>query len=87
VKLFLPALATTMAPLITLVAAIVAGKINIKLDRSLRDLMRHHNNGRMDIPFGGKVVVLGGDFRQILPVVPKANRQEVVNSSVNSLAI
>jgi hypothetical protein len=87
VKLFLPALATTMAPLITLVAAIVAGKINIKLDRSLRDLMRHHNNGRMDIPFSEKVVVLGGDFRHILPVVPKANRQEVVNSSVNSLAI
>lgn len=76
-----------MAPLITLVAAIVAGKINIKLDRSLRDLMRHHNNGRMDIPFSEKVVVLGGDFRHILPVVPKANRQEVVNSSVNSLAI
>jgi hypothetical protein len=31
VKLFLRVLATTMAPLITPVAAIVAGKINIKL--------------------------------------------------------
>jgi hypothetical protein len=31
VKLFLRSLATTMAPLITPVAAIVAGKINIKL--------------------------------------------------------
>jgi ATP-dependent DNA helicase PIF1 len=54
------------------------------LDRSLRDILRNHNNGRTDIPFGGKVVVLGGDFRQILPVMPKSNRQEVVNASINS---
>lgn len=44
------------------------------LDRSLRDMLRNENNGRLDIPFGGKVVVLGGDFRQILPVIPKATR-------------
>jgi hypothetical protein len=25
------------------------------------------------LPFGGKVVVFGGDFRQILPVIPKGN--------------
>ena len=54
------------------------------LDRSLRDILRVQNGGRTDIPFGGKVVVLGGDFRQILPVIPKATRQEVVNSSINS---
>jgi len=34
------------------------------LDRTLRDVLRHRNNDRLDIPFGGKVVVLGGDFRQ-----------------------
>ncbi|XP_071719442.1 uncharacterized protein [Rutidosis leptorrhynchoides] len=28
--------------------------------------------------FGGKVVVLGGDFRQTLPVVPKGNRIETI---------
>jgi ATP-dependent DNA helicase PIF1 len=28
--------------------------------------------------------VLGGDFRQILPVIPKGTRQEVVNSTINS---
>ena len=54
------------------------------LDRSLRDIMRTQNNGNTNIPFGGKVVVLGGDFRQILPVLPKATRQEVVNASINS---
>jgi len=42
-------------------------------DRTLRDLMRpvHEKNSKK--PFGGKVVVLGGDFRQILPVVKKAS--------------
>jgi ATP-dependent DNA helicase PIF1 len=30
--------------------------------------------------FGGKIVVLGGDFRQILPVVPKGGRKDIVNA-------
>ncbi|XP_012844588.1 PREDICTED: uncharacterized protein LOC105964630 [Erythranthe guttata] len=37
-----------------------------------------------DKPFGGKVVVLGGDFRQILPVVLKASRQDIVHATINS---
>lgn len=52
-------------------------------DRTLRDVMKSFHNGRTDIPFGGKVVVLGGDFRQILPVIPKANRGEIVQATVN----
>ncbi|XP_012853867.1 PREDICTED: uncharacterized protein LOC105973392 [Erythranthe guttata] len=39
---------------------------------------------QVDTTFGGKVVVLGGDFRQILPVVLKASRQDIVHSTVNS---
>ena len=35
------------------------------LDRFLRDLMKLD-----DVPFGGKCLVLGGDFRQCLPVIP-----------------
>ncbi|XP_019157246.1 PREDICTED: uncharacterized protein LOC109153829 [Ipomoea nil] len=31
--------------------------------------------------FGGKTVVLGGDFRQILPVIPKGTRQDIVGAS------
>ena len=33
-------------------------------------------------PFGGKIIVLGGDFRQILPVVPKGTRPQIVNSAI-----
>ncbi|XP_021754584.1 ATP-dependent DNA helicase PIF3-like [Chenopodium quinoa] len=32
--------------------------------------------------FGGKLVVLGGDFRQVLPVVPLKNQKEVVQASI-----
>ncbi|XP_016449340.2 uncharacterized protein LOC107774357 [Nicotiana tabacum] len=36
----------------------------------------------IDEPFGEKVMVFGGDFRQVLPVVPKATRVEIVNASL-----
>jgi ATP-dependent DNA helicase PIF1 len=35
-----------------------------------------------DFPFGGKIVVLGGDFRQILPVLPKKGRCDIVNATL-----
>ncbi|KAK9665754.1 hypothetical protein RND81_14G133600 [Saponaria officinalis] len=54
------------------------------LDRSLRDVMRFSDNGDCNQPFGGKVVVFGGDFRQILPVVPKGGRQDIVYASLCS---
>ena len=34
-------------------------------------------------PFAGKVVVLGGDFRQVLPVIHGAGRAEIVLESLN----
>ncbi|XP_062104302.1 uncharacterized protein LOC133815480 [Humulus lupulus] len=33
-------------------------------------------------PFGGKVVVLGGDFRQVLPIVQKARREETIDATL-----
>ena len=48
------------------------------LDRTLRDLM-----GQPDQPFGGKILLLAGDFRQCLPVVPGANRGGTVSHSIN----
>ncbi|KEH21798.1 PIF1-like helicase [Medicago truncatula] len=38
-------------------------------------------------PFGGMILVLGGDFRQILPVVRKGTRQDIVDASINSSKI
>ena len=48
------------------------------LDRTLRDLMK-----QPDIPFGGKIIILAGDFRQCLPVIPGANRAGIVDSCIN----
>ena len=42
------------------------------LDRTLNDIMRKEN--KSNFVFGGKVIVLRGDFRQILPVIPRGNR-------------
>ncbi|KAI9123214.1 hypothetical protein K1719_006103 [Acacia pycnantha] len=45
-------------------------------DRTLKDIM-HCNK-----PFGGKAVLMGGDFRQLLPVIPKASRATIVNACI-----
>lgn len=62
----------------------MANKIYFEaLDISLKDIMS-------DIPqaskklFGGKVVVFGGDFRQILPVVPKGSRSDIIHATINA---
>ena len=48
------------------------------IDRGLRDLMQ------TDEPFGGKIMVLGGDFRQVLPIVPRASRGEEIAASIKN---
>jgi ATP-dependent DNA helicase PIF1 len=47
------------------------------LDNSLWDIM-----GWSHLPFGGKTVVLEGDFRQVLPVVQKGSRVQIVGASL-----
>lgn len=37
---------------------------------------------QIDKPFGGKIVILGGDFRQILPVVEKGSRSDQVDACI-----
>ncbi|XP_019183823.1 PREDICTED: uncharacterized protein LOC109178738 [Ipomoea nil] len=54
------------------------------LDRTMRDLLCFVEPNSEMKTFGGKTVVLGGDFRQILPVVPKGTRQDIVSSAINS---
>jgi ATP-dependent DNA helicase PIF1 len=49
------------------------------VDRTLRAVME-----RPDEVFGGKVVVMGGDFRQLLPVVPKGGRGQIVQAALNT---
>ncbi|KAL7157887.1 hypothetical protein ABFS83_02G106300 [Erythranthe nasuta] len=48
------------------------------LDKTMKLILQ------VDKLFGGKGVVLGGDFRQILQVVLKASRQDIVYATINS---
>ena len=52
------------------------------LDRSLHDVMAGYDESAGDRVFGGKVVVLGGDFRQILPVVEGGNHTKIVSACI-----
>lgn len=38
--------------------------VNMYVNRLLQDIMGN------DISFGNKIIILGGDFRQVLPVIP-----------------
>jgi hypothetical protein len=57
---------STMAPSLALKA----------VDRLLKEIMKSSE------PFGGKVLLLGGDFRQTLPVVPHGSRSAIVEASL-----
>ncbi|XP_048436631.1 ATP-dependent DNA helicase pif1-like [Pyrus x bretschneideri] len=54
------------------------------LDKSLSDILLHLHNSENKIPFGGKPILLGGDFRQILPVIPGGTKEDIVNASLNT---
>ncbi len=49
------------------------------LERTLREIMNDSH-----ILFGGKCILFSGDFRQILPVVPKASRGMIVHMCLKS---
>ncbi|XP_058793045.1 uncharacterized protein LOC131665274 [Phymastichus coffea] len=48
------------------------------VNRTLKYIM---NN---DLPFGGKIMILGGDFRQLLPIKVNGTRNEILNLSIKN---
>eukprot|EP00660_Eupelagonema_oceanica_P016564 gene16564-biopygen35840 len=56
------------------------------IDELLRDVMSHDPVLR-ELPCGGKVVVMGGDFRQIPPVLRRATRAVVAVHNLRASAI
>ncbi|GJV10651.1 ATP-dependent DNA helicase PIF1-like protein [Tanacetum coccineum] len=53
------------------------------LDITLRDILGYKNPKKRDWIFRGMTILLVGDFRQILPVIPKAKRPEIVQACIN----
>jgi len=52
------------------------------LDRTWNDIMSGMT--KENSVFRGKKIVFGGDFRQILPVIPGGSRFDIVNSTINA---
>lgn len=54
------------------------------VDKSIRDIMETVAEECSNKPFGGITTVLGGDFRQILPVIQKGDRQDTIHACIKS---
>ena len=54
------------------------------VDRTLRDIMSQIDLKNKEKYFGNKVMLFGGDFRQILPVTKNGNRSAIVKSSLKN---
>jgi ATP-dependent DNA helicase PIF1 len=60
-------------------ASMIPGYFLVELDRLLKDITEN------ELPFGGKIIILTGDLRQTLPIIPRATKNELIsNSIVNS---
>ena len=59
-------------------ASMVPCSILSIINKLLQDIMQNKQY------FGGKTVVLGGDFRQVLPVVPRGSRAAIASASLKS---
>nr|GEY57457.1 ATP-dependent DNA helicase PIF1-like [Tanacetum cinerariifolium] len=53
------------------------------LDQTLRDVLCRTRYDTCETPFGNMTMVFGGDFRQVLLVIPKGSRQDIINASLN----
>ncbi|GKC00899.1 DNA helicase [Tanacetum coccineum] len=49
------------------------------LDRCLKDILDNPNN-----LFGGKSIILGGDFRQTFPVKKKTSKADIIDASITT---
>ena len=51
------------------------------VDKFFKDLCQNKK------PFGGKVIIVSGDFRQTLPIVHHGNQAQIVKSSAKTCKI
>ncbi|CAN0925705.1 ATP-dependent DNA helicase PIF1 [Linum grandiflorum] len=80
---------TTLARLLELATLIVWDEAPMvhkhsfeAVDRTLCDIMNKPTEGPDYKPFGGKTVILGGDFRQTLPVITHGTRGDNIEASL-----
>ncbi|XP_051141165.1 uncharacterized protein LOC127258388 [Andrographis paniculata] len=54
------------------------------VNRTLQDILKSSEIFCRNKPFGGKLCILGGDFKQILPVVTKGRREAIVEAYLHN---
>ena len=64
-------------------ASMISANMFRAVERTFRDIMGAVNPECERLFFGGKLVVFGGDFRQVLPVVPRGARLQIVEQCIN----
>jgi hypothetical protein len=57
------------------------------VNRTLQHVLSAVDPALKDILFGGKVVVMGGDFRQLLPMVPWGMKGQIMDANLKRSAI
>ena len=63
--------------------AVMAHKnVFLAVQRTLQDILALNDESLRKIPFGNMQMLFGGDFRQILPVVKRGNRSQIVEASI-----
>jgi hypothetical protein len=53
------------------------------VDRTLKDIFGAVDPKFEHIPYGGRLFVFGGDFRQTLPVIPNGSRSDIIDQCIN----
>jgi len=46
------------------------------LDRTLKDILD------CDAPFGGKIMIMGGDFLQVFPIIQKGSKTQMISACI-----
>jgi hypothetical protein len=71
-------------------APMTSKNIISSVDRLLRNLMGHYDQSNQFHPhikpFGGKIFIFGGDFRQNMPVIPRQNRAGIMMQLISRCA-
>ncbi|OMP11284.1 DNA helicase PIF1, ATP-dependent [Corchorus olitorius] len=54
------------------------------LNKTLQDVVSDVDSDSASKPFGGKTIVFGSDFKQILPVIPYGSKSQILNATITS---
>ncbi|KAG2191640.1 hypothetical protein INT46_002555 [Mucor plumbeus] len=67
-------------------SSMISRSIFEAFDRTFKNIFGKTNAALETVPFGGRLMVFGGDFRQVLPVIPRGSRSDIAQNYDMSLS-